>query len=249
MGKDCDVNQKTRTRSILFDLDGTLANSTDALVETYMEFLASFGKVGSEEEFLVCNGPGIEEIVEILRKAHALPGDSSSLTANYMGLLASNYEKRVDLNPGAMNLLSWLADRDVRLALVTSAPLRLVESILRRNSVQNFFDTVVAREHVESPKPAPDCYILAAERLGADSSIAIEDSVNGVLAAVRAGIRVIGLSSTSHHSLSQSGAIATVPSLEKAQEWLSERWNDVEFWNEMSKGDSDQIDQNSTTLH
>lgn len=244
MAKDCDVNQKTGTRSILFDLDGTLANSTDALMETYMEFLAGFGRVGSKEEFLVCSGPGIEEIVEILRKAHALPGESPSLTAKYMGLLASNYEERVDLNPGAMNLLNWLVEHNARLALVTSAPQRLVESILRRHSVQRYFDTVVAREHVASPKPAPDCYVLAAERLGSDSSIAIEDSVNGVLAAVRAGIRVIGLSSTSHESLNRSGAIATVPSLEKVQEWLSERWGDVEFWNEMSKDDSAQTDQN-----
>jgi HAD superfamily hydrolase (TIGR01509 family) len=100
----------------------------------------------------------------------------------------------VPWRPGARELLASLKEAGVPSALVTMSIGRMAQRVA---SAVGFdaFDTVVSGDMVAEGKPAPDCYLLAAETLGVDPrrSVAIEDSEYGVAAAVAAGMATIAV--------------------------------------------------------
>ena len=185
-------------KAVLFDLDGTLADSLGALKKVYFEFLSSQNLVGSEEEFTELNGPSISEISEVIRTRYNLPEDTVLLEESYLALLENEYAKNILPFPGADALLSWLYASGITLGLVTSAPSILVDEFLTAQEWDYLFEAVSTGDSVSSAKPNPQIYIQTLEDLGisADQTIAIEDSINGVKAAVSAGLRVIGISAS-----------------------------------------------------
>ena len=77
--------------------------------------------------------------------------------------------------------------------MATSTPWDTVKEHLERTGMLSYFDTVVTGDMIQNGKPAPDIYLLAAERLGVDPAdcIGVEDSLNGVRAVATAGMRAI----------------------------------------------------------
>ncbi|MEO6518022.1 MAG: HAD family phosphatase, partial [Pseudoxanthomonas sp.] len=97
------------------------------------------------------------------------------------------------LKPGARELLQDLFDLGVPMAVATSTRSERARTKLARSNIAHYFRHVVTSSDVLHPKPAPDLYLLAAERLGLapHHCLALEDSEFGVRAASAAGIRVI----------------------------------------------------------
>ena len=96
----------------------------------------------------------------------------------------------LEVTAGARELVEALGDRRYRLGVATSSQPWMVDRILRQTSLGGHFQVVVTAADVERPKPAPDAYQQALERLGvmaADATV-IEDSETGLTAAVAAGI-------------------------------------------------------------
>jgi beta-phosphoglucomutase-like phosphatase (HAD superfamily) len=92
-----------------------------------------------------------------------------------------------------MSLVQKLAGRGTLLAVVSSSPADLLEDICRRTGLLSFFPVRISADDVRAPKPAPDAYRLALERLGitARQAIAIEDTRAGLEAALQAGLPAI----------------------------------------------------------
>jgi beta-phosphoglucomutase-like phosphatase (HAD superfamily) len=84
----------------------------------------------------------------------------------------------------------------------------------------------VTGDDVDNSKPAPDCYLLAARRLGVDTSecIAIEDSENGVAAAVSANIPCVAISTSMSKNHDLSKAMKTFVNLDEARSWITENF-------------------------
>lgn len=99
----------------------------------------------------------------------------------------------IPLRPGVVALLDHLAAMGIPHAVATSSPTPQAQDHLREAGLLDRFATIVTRSDVANPKPAPDPYLLAAERLGARPAhcLALEDSHNGVRAAAAAGMAVI----------------------------------------------------------
>ena len=81
------------------------------------------------------------------------------------------------------------------LALASSSNRELIDLVLETAHLAHYFQATVSSEEVAHGKPAPDVYLEAARRLGSEPSrcVAIEDSHNGILSAVAAGMRVIAI--------------------------------------------------------
>lgn len=107
------------------------------------------------------------------------------------------FEAAVDaglpLRPGAQVILDHFRDAGVPIALCTSTMGGKAQARLEQAGLLHYFDVVVTRSDVENPKPHPEPYLLAAERLGIDPAdcVAIEDSYPGVASAVAAGIPTV----------------------------------------------------------
>lgn len=215
-------NAHNSIQAVLFDLDGTLADSIAALKRVYFEFLSSHNIVGSDEEFSELSGPSILEIVQNIRTRHHLTSSIELLHDNYMTRLESEYAHSVQPFQGADALLSWLYTSGISLGLVTSAPTILVDEFLSANEWDYLFEIVSTGDSVETAKPNPQIYTQTLEELEVptDRVIAVEDSVNGVQAAIDAGLRVIGISSNDQNDLHNAGAFKTVPNLYSIKELL-----------------------------
>jgi HAD superfamily hydrolase (TIGR01509 family) len=99
----------------------------------------------------------------------------------------------IPLRPGVVELLDHLRAQGVPCAVATSTASPFAERFLTEAGLIDHFDTVVTRSDVAHPKPAPDPYLLAAERLGVRPAhcVAVEDSPNGIRAAAAAGMATI----------------------------------------------------------
>ncbi len=97
--------------------------------------------------------------------------------------------------PGVMEYLAAAKRLGLRLAIASSSPHPWVERYLRQLEIWDTFDAVICREDAPAVKPSPALYLKALSALGVDASaaLAFEDSPNGILAAKRAGVRVVAV--------------------------------------------------------
>jgi len=125
----------------------------------------------------------------------------------------------VDAMPGARELIAALRERGVPIGLATNSGREFATRALTAAGVLDRFDAVVSAEEVEHPKPAPDVYLEAAARLGADpaATVALEDSETGVAAARAAGMTVIGVPSFPGVALDAANLV--VPALTDPRVW------------------------------
>ena len=182
--------------ALLFDLDGTLVDSVYEHVSTWH---AALEKVGIElpgywiHRRIGMNGPMISRAA--LREV-GRPMDES-LVEQMVKLHGERFEQfaaEVKPLPGARELIHGLHDRKVPLAIATSGKRKGVEPLLKAIELPKDVP-VISGDDVERPKPHPDPYLAAAERLGVSMSdcIVIGDSIWDLLAAQRARALGVGL--------------------------------------------------------
>jgi HAD superfamily hydrolase (TIGR01509 family) len=200
-------------RALLLDLDGTLADSHDALWDAYRVFLEARDREPTRAEFERLDGPSLGAIAHELGRVHGLADSPDALEQAYVTGAETAYAS-VPAMPGAEAFLSELRRRDVLIALVTSAPRSFADAFVERTGWS--FDAVITGDDGPA-KPDPALYETALARLGVDATdaIAVEDSPNGVTAARAASLRVIGVarSETRRRALLEAGADGAVSSL------------------------------------
>jgi len=185
-------------KHILFDNDGTLVDSEIIAVRGTLNVLRRLGFEMSEREFSQ-RFPGLLErdIAAILTREHGV-----QIPDNYFDLLKNEhrhaFQHELRAIPGMTGLF-----RQIRLpkSMVSNASVAHVEHCLRRVRLRNALDGhIFSAEHVAQPKPQPDVYLFALEKLElrpADALV-VEDSPVGVKAAKMAGLRVAGFLGAAH---------------------------------------------------
>ncbi|MBF4461450.1 MULTISPECIES: HAD-IA family hydrolase [unclassified Rathayibacter] len=189
--------QLLRARAALFDMDGTLVDST-AVVETiWSDFAARFG-LDRAVILRAVHGVRAEDSV---RRFAPEGSDVAAIVAELDAFELEHTEGTLAI-PGAVALLAALP-RD-RVALVTSASPGLAAGRLGAAGVPSP-DIVVTAHDVANGKPAPDGYLAAASRLGVDprDALVFEDAEAGILAGLAAGMRVVVVGA--HESTSTRG--------------------------------------------
>jgi HAD superfamily hydrolase (TIGR01509 family) len=184
-------------RTLLFDLDGTLAETDSLHLPTWVDALMPHG-IEVDEAFYRQNisGRANAEIV-----ADLLPSLSESDGRRIVETKEASFRERAgELKPlpGLLEFLEEANGRGARTALVTNAPRENVAAVLLALRLKNYFDALVTAEDVKAAKPDPEPYLTALEKLGADpgEALAFEDSVSGIRSAVGAGVRTVGIAST-----------------------------------------------------
>jgi HAD superfamily hydrolase (TIGR01509 family) len=111
-----------------------------------------------------------------------------------IGRMVEMYRSGVPYRPGAIEAVD-LAARHYRTAVASGSHATLIETVMADPPMRGKFEIVIAADEVGRGKPAPDVYLAAAERLGVEPTdcVCLEDSGNGILAGVRAGMRVIAV--------------------------------------------------------
>jgi HAD superfamily hydrolase (TIGR01509 family) len=128
--------------------------------------------------------------------AHELgvPMEPEEISAAAVARIEQRYRERVPLLPGALETVRALA-LHWPLGLASSANRPLIDLVLELTRLASLFRATLSSEEVARGKPAPDVYLEVARRIGVDphGCAAVEDSTNGILAASRAGMRVVAV--------------------------------------------------------
>lgn len=171
--------------AVLFDMDGTLVDSTPAVVRVWSRFADSFGLSIDQ---IMAESHGVR-MIETVRR-HAPDGTDIDDVVRDLSHFELHDRDGITAVPGAAALLSALPPE--RVALVTSASRELAVARMAAAGLE-LPAVLVTAEDVQRGKPSPECYRLAAERLGVDPAtcVVFEDADAGIRAGLAAGATVV----------------------------------------------------------
>jgi beta-phosphoglucomutase len=204
-------------RAVLWDLDGTLVDSEECHWLAWRETLAAEGVQITHEQFDATFGQ---------RNASFLPGwlgeEAASERVERVGDAKEACFRRLvrtkgaPAMPGAIDWLRRLHQDGWQQAIASSAPRLNVEAILAALDIAGYFQAVVSGEDVQTGKPDPQVFLIAANRLGVAPSrcIVVEDAAAGVEGARRAGMYSVGLQ-RSADPLAADVAVGSLTDLER----------------------------------
>lgn len=178
--------------AIVFDLDGTLIDTEATWDEVRRGLAEEAGLPWPAGATQAMMGMSTPEWAHYLVETVGLPLTDEQAADATIEAMAAHHERGVELLPGALEVVHRLA-AEYPMAVASSSPRVLIDAALRAMNITHLFQATVSTEEVERGKPEPDGYLKAAELLGADPGrcVAIEDSTNGILSALNAGMKVI----------------------------------------------------------
>src|SRR5436190_20267674 len=204
-----------RFAAVIFDMDGVLVDSEPLHFVVANEVLGTAGHSLSRaenEEFIGCTA---DHFWDALIERKRLPDTRLYWQGLYDDAVLRMLSREWPAADGVHDLVRHLQRLGTRLAVASSARSSWIEATLRSIGLPDAFEALASGDDVEHGKPAPDIYLLAAERIGVapERCLAIEDSPTGVLSASRAGMTVLGVGTPYTAHLTLAGARRVVDSL------------------------------------
>lgn len=181
-------------KAVIFDMDGLMLDSERVALQSLKRAGASIGLEFTESMLVRCIGLNAASANIFLARSLGRPIPQPALSAAFDADYKMSLERHgIPMKAGLMELLEFLRNAKVRLAVVTSTSTAVAEHELSQVGVMHYFEFIVGGDIVTRGKPAPDPYLLASTRLGLDANdcLVLEDSDNGVRSALAAHMKVI----------------------------------------------------------
>jgi len=182
--------------AVIFDLDGTLIDSMGIWFDVDREFLTKRGIVPPKNFFDdIKGGNSFVETAQFFKDRFSLDESTDEIMDEWTKMVAHHYKYQVKLKSNATDLLNYLKEKNIKLAVGTSNSLYLTKTVLQANDVLSFFDVIVAGDDDIKGKPFPDIFLKAAELINEQPQniLVVEDTLSGVKAAKNAKIKVCGI--------------------------------------------------------
>lgn len=215
-----------KLEAILFDIDGTLADTDPVHFKTFVDVLQAQGFNGGVPISLDFFRQKISGRQNCLICQDLFPQWDDERAEEFAVHKEATFRERaadqLEPMPGLGRLAKWCEDKSLRRAAVTNAPRLNAEFILKCISRSSWFDEVVIGDECERGKPDPCPYLTAMSRLGVrpESCIAFEDSPSGAQSAVAAGLYTVGiLSGQSASKLKDAGCSILIDSYNAEELW------------------------------
>ena len=181
-------------KAVVFDMDGVIFDSEKLVVDCWVETANRYGIADVEMMCQKCLGLNRVATKEVFLEHYGqdFPYDT------YKQEMSDLYHKRARegalvMKPGVVELLTFLKERNIKIALASSTRKQVVTWELTDAGIIDYFDEIVCGDMVSKSKPDPEIFLKACELLNVEpkESFAIEDSYNGMRAAHAGGLRPI----------------------------------------------------------
>jgi HAD superfamily hydrolase (TIGR01509 family) len=209
--------------ALILDMDGLLVDSETVSGEALRLFLLGHGHEMLASTLEGALGRRLPEAVAAVAEAYDLPDPLDELVIAFDAMRLEALRGNVVAMPGAIALLDWAAAHGLPRALATSSFRGHAEVSLAEAALMGRFDVEVTGDEVQFGKPAPDLFLLAAQRLGVppQSCVVFEDAPAGLEAAARAGMRRVWVPNAHTRHLAPPVPVdARLESLADAIGWL-----------------------------
>ncbi len=184
--------------SVIFDMDGVLIDSENAITLAAMEALRFWGVDAKFDDFKQFTGMGENKFIGGVASLYGVPYTFDMKDKTY-DIYVAKANERVTVYPWSKSVLTDLGKRGIKIALASAADLTKVECNLKCIGVsRSIFSAIVTGSDVEHKKPHPDIFLTAAYRSGFEPSetLVVEDALSGVQAAKSAGMFCLALTTS-----------------------------------------------------
>ncbi|MBH0230921.1 pyrophosphatase PpaX [Halobacillus yeomjeoni] len=183
-----------KINTILFDLDGTLIDTNELIIASFMHTIEQYGdRDYGRNEVLDFIGPPLRDS---LRKIN--PDRVEEMVETYRKHNIENHDSYVKAYDGVVETIRKLKEEDYRLGIVTTKMRNTVQMGLELTDLDGLFETVVTLDDVEHAKPHPEPILKALDQLGAKTSEAmmVGDNTHDIEAGKNAGTKTAGVAWT-----------------------------------------------------
>jgi HAD superfamily hydrolase (TIGR01509 family) len=205
-----------RPRAVIFDCDGVIVDSEGLASRVEAELTREFGlDLTAETAHQLFLG---ETVDGVLAAIAGRSGRTPSATFTYNWAFATAHAFMRELQPvaGVREVVEELRSRGHPMAVASQSPLARVRFSLEVTGLAGYFgEHVYVTSMVARPKPAPDVYLLAADRLGVEPSdcLLVEDSPAGAAAALAAGFHALGYAPGETAAAMRAGGVPVIASI------------------------------------
>ncbi len=179
-------------KGAIFDHDGLMFDTEKIWQANWKQVADEMGIVLPEEfKRDICGSSG-QHMLDVIQKYYGVE-DGTSIRDRVRQGVFDDEAKHIDMKEGLMDILEMFKKNGVKMAVASSSQKEMIVRNLKNANVEDYFEVVVSGQEVEHGKPAPDIFLLAAERLGLDPKdcYVFEDAFNGVKAGVASGAKTI----------------------------------------------------------
>jgi HAD superfamily hydrolase (TIGR01509 family) len=204
--------------AVILDMDGLMVDSEPLSRRAWDQVLERYGQTLDDKAYRRIIGHRTDESAAILIAAYNLPVGVNDLVQEKTIALARIRARGVPVMPGLSALHNRIVAHDLPWAVATSSPRAHAQEILKQLGLDHSCRSIAGGDEVVHGKPAPDIYLLAAERLGVHprKCLAFEDSAPGCHSAAAAGMMVVAIPNNDTEADDFSMADYLYPSLQEA---------------------------------
>jgi pyrophosphatase PpaX len=177
--------------TVLFDLDGTLIDTNELIITTYLHTLEKYyPSKYQREDVLPFLGPTLHEVF-----GNMDPDRVEEMVSEYRAFNIANHDELVKEFVGVKETVQTLKERGYKMGIVTTKRHDVTLKGLRLMELEDYFEVIVAYDHVEKVKPDPEPIFKALEQLGStpEESIMVGDNFHDILAGKNAGTTTAGV--------------------------------------------------------
>lgn len=193
------------TEAIIFDMDGVIIDSEPLWKKAIIQVMKNHG---FEFTIAMCNrtkGMRVDEVTKFWKMELLASFDSNNLAQEIVKqvIYLINTEG-VEMN-GLKKLLNRIQSKGLKIGLASSSSLEIIQSVLNKLEIFSYFDCIQSAENEEYGKPHPAVFISTAKELNINpfNCLVIEDSLNGVIAAKAAQMKVIAMPESNETKLAK----------------------------------------------
>ena len=179
-------------KGAIFDMDGLLFDTERVYQQTWHEIAEEKEVVLADDFTRTISGTSGAHMRQVVEDYYHV-SDGTGIVEDCMSRVREKLSKQVPMKKGALEMLDFFQEHKVPMAVASSSPVEQIVSNLEIAGIRRYFSEIVSGTEVKRGKPAPDIFLLAAERIRCkpEECFVFEDSENGIKAGYAAGCRTV----------------------------------------------------------